>query len=75
VIEEAHEFLSADRISKMPVLFEQVSRIAKRGRKRWLGLVFATQLPQHLPARCSAWSTATCSTRSTTRPCCAGSAT
>ncbi len=33
----------------MPNLFEQVSRIAKRGRKRWLGLVFVTQLPQHLP--------------------------
>lgn len=49
VIEEAHEFLSASRIAKMPVLFEQVSRIAKRGRKRWLGLVFVTQLPQHLP--------------------------
>jgi DNA helicase HerA-like ATPase len=49
VIEEAHEFLSTERIAKMPVLFEQVSKIAKRGRKRWLGLVFVTQLPQHLP--------------------------
>ncbi len=49
IVEEAHEFLSAERISKMPILFEQVSRIAKRGRKRWLGLVFVTQLPQHLP--------------------------
>ena len=49
VIEEAHEFLSEERIAKMPNLFEQVSRIAKRGRKRWLGLVFVTQLPQHLP--------------------------
>lgn len=49
VIEEAHEFLSDDRISKMPNLYEQVARIAKRGRKRWLGLVFVTQLPQHLP--------------------------
>jgi len=49
VIEEAHEFLSASRISQMPVLFEQVARVAKRGRKRWLGLVFVTQLPQHLP--------------------------
>jgi len=48
-IEEAHEFLSAQRISKMPVLYQQVSRIAKRGRKRWLGLIFITQLPQHLP--------------------------
>ncbi|WP_095990008.1 ATP-binding protein [Cystobacter fuscus] len=49
IIEEAHEFLSASRFSKMRVLFEQVARIAKRGRKRWLGLVFVTQLPQHLP--------------------------
>jgi DNA helicase HerA-like ATPase len=49
VIEEAHEFLSSERIKQMPVLFEQVARIAKRGRKRWLGLVFVTQLPQHLP--------------------------
>lgn len=49
IIEEAHEFLSEERIAKMPNLFEQVSRIAKRGRKRWLGLVFVTQLPQHLP--------------------------
>lgn len=49
VIEEAHEFLSAERADQMPVLFEQVSRIARRGRKRWLGLVFVTQLPQSLP--------------------------
>ena len=49
IIEEAHEFLSASRITQMPVLFEQVASIAKRGRKRWLGLVFVTQLPQHLP--------------------------
>lgn len=49
MIEEAHEFLSAQRIRAMPVLFEQVARIARRGRKRWLGLCFITQLPQHLP--------------------------
>ena len=49
IIEEAHEFLSAERIEKTKSLFEQVARIAKRGRKRWLGLVFVTQLPQHLP--------------------------
>ncbi len=49
VIEEAHEFLSTERIAKMETLFEQVARIARRGRKRWLGLVFVTQLPQHLP--------------------------
>jgi hypothetical protein len=49
IVEEAHEFLSDERIKQMPVLFQQVARIAKRGRKRWLGLVFVTQLPQHLP--------------------------
>lgn len=49
VIEEAHEFLSAERIERTNILFEQVAKIAKRGRKRWLGLVFVTQLPQHLP--------------------------
>jgi len=49
IIEEAHEFLSRDKIEKMSNLFEQVARIARRGRKRWLGLIFVTQLPQHLP--------------------------
>ena len=49
VIEEAHEFLSAARLRQQQNLFEQVARIAKRGRKRWLGLCFVTQLPQHLP--------------------------
>jgi DNA helicase HerA-like ATPase len=48
-IEEAHEFLSRERIQDMQVLFQQVARIARRGRKRWLGLGFVTQLPQHLP--------------------------
>jgi DNA helicase HerA-like ATPase len=49
VLEEAHEFLSAQRIEKTPHLFGQVSQIARRGRKRWLSLVFVTQLPQQLP--------------------------
>lgn len=49
VIEEAHEFLSSEKIGKMKNLFEQVARIARRGRKRWIGLTFVTQLPQHLP--------------------------
>jgi hypothetical protein len=49
IIEEAHEFLSSERITQMPILYQQVARIARRGRKRWLGLTFVTQLPQHLP--------------------------
>ncbi len=36
-IEEAHEFLSAQRIKQMPNLFDQVARFARRGRKRYLG--------------------------------------
>jgi DNA helicase HerA-like ATPase len=48
-IEEAHEFLSAERIKQMPNLFDQVATIARRGRKRYLGLVFVTQLPSQLP--------------------------
>ena len=54
IIEEAHEFLARNRVSSMPVLFAQVERIAKRGRKRWLGLAFVTQLPQHLAPQVSA---------------------
>lgn len=49
IIEEAHEFVSAERLAQMPAVFAQIQRIARRGRKRWLGLVFATQFPQHLP--------------------------
>ena len=45
IIEEAHEFLSTQRIKQMPVLFQQVARIAKRGRKRWMGLMFVTPTP------------------------------
>lgn len=50
IVEEAHEFISAQRIKQMPVLFGQIARIARRGRKRWLGLCFVTQTPQHLPS-------------------------
>ena len=49
IVEEAHEFLSGRRLQQMPSLSEQIHRIARRGRKRWLGLAFATQFPQHLP--------------------------
>src|ERR1700733_15317900 len=49
IIEEAHEFLSARRITKMPTLRDQLMKIAKRGRKRYLGLTFVTQSPNDLP--------------------------
>ncbi len=50
LVEEAHEFVSLERIKQMPTVFNQIQRIARRGRKRWLGLIFATQFPQHLPS-------------------------
>ncbi|GIW07689.1 MAG: hypothetical protein KatS3mg060_2494 [Dehalococcoidia bacterium] len=49
IVEEAHEFISAERVKQMPVLFNQIARISRRGRKRWLGLCFVSQSPQHLP--------------------------
>lgn len=49
IIEEAHEFLSARRVQKMPTLRDQLMKIAKRGRKRYLGLTFVTQSPNDLP--------------------------
>src|SRR5436309_227369 len=49
IMEEAHEFLSARRVDKMPTLREQLMKIAKRGRKRYLGLTFVTQSPNDLP--------------------------
>jgi uncharacterized protein len=49
IIEEAHEFLSAKRITQMPTLRDQLVKIAKRGRKRYLGLTFVTQSPNDLP--------------------------
>ena len=50
IIEEAHRFLSKQRIKQMQHVFEQVSDLAARGRKRWFGLAFVTQLPQQLPS-------------------------
>ena len=49
-IEEAHTFISADRVGKMQETVEMLREIARRGRKRWLGLVFVSQQPGHLPS-------------------------
>jgi hypothetical protein len=50
IVEEAHTFLHRRRITKMEATFEQLSLIARRGRKRWLSLMFITQSPEHLPS-------------------------
>lgn len=49
-IEEAHGFISRDKEDKMEQTLDQLRRIARRGRKRWLALHFVTQSPQHLPS-------------------------
>ena len=48
-IEEAHGFISRQKQDKMEQTLDQLRRIARRGRKRWLALHFVTQSPQHLP--------------------------
>jgi len=40
IIEEEHRFLSKQRIKQMQHVFEQMSDLAARGRKRWFGLAF-----------------------------------
>lgn len=49
-IEEAHGFVSREKQDKMEQTLDQLRRIARRGRKRWLALHFITQSPQHLPS-------------------------
>jgi len=49
VIEEAHSFVSRDKSAKMSETIEMLREIARRGRKRWLGLCFISQQPAHLP--------------------------
>ncbi len=49
-LEEAHGFVSRERQGQMTQTLDQLRRIARRGRKRWLCLHLVTQSPQHLPA-------------------------
>lgn len=49
VIEEAHTFISRENRQKMEQTIEMLREIARRGRKRWLGLCFISQQPSHLP--------------------------
>lgn len=49
VIEEAHSFVSIETREKMAATLEMLKVITRRGRKRWLSLVFVSQQPGHLP--------------------------
>ena len=50
VIEEAHTFVSVEAREKMAATLDMLKILARRGRKRWLSLVFVSQQPGHLPA-------------------------
>jgi DNA helicase HerA-like ATPase len=49
VIEEAHSFISKDRVESLYATLGMLRMVARRGRKRWLSLAFVSQQPGHLP--------------------------
>jgi DNA helicase HerA-like ATPase len=50
VIEEAHSFMSRERVHAMQATLQMLRNVTRRGRKRWLSLAFVSQQPGHLPA-------------------------
>src|SRR5262249_23624987 len=49
VIEEAHSFMSREKIHTMQATLHMLRNVTRRGRKHWLSLVFVSQQPGHLP--------------------------
>jgi DNA helicase HerA-like ATPase len=49
VIEEAHSFMSRERVQTMQSTLQMLRNVTRRGRKRWLSLTFVSQQPGHLP--------------------------
>jgi len=49
VIEEAHSFISKEKVQTMNATMQMLRSVARRGRKRWLSLAFVSQQPGHLP--------------------------
>jgi hypothetical protein len=50
VIEEAHAFISRERVVSMQATLQMLRSVTRRGRKRWLAVAFVSQQPGHLPA-------------------------
>jgi DNA helicase HerA-like ATPase len=50
VIEEAHSFISRERVQSMQATLQMLRTVTRRGRKRWLSVAFISQQPGHLPA-------------------------
>jgi DNA helicase HerA-like ATPase len=49
VIEEAHSFMSREKIHAMQATLQMLRNVTRRGRKRWLSIAFVSQQPGHLP--------------------------
>jgi hypothetical protein len=49
VIEEAHSFISRERVQTMQATLHMLRTVTRRGRKRWLSIAFVSQQPGHLP--------------------------
>jgi uncharacterized protein len=49
VIEEAHSFMSRERVHTMQATLQMLRNVTRRGRKRWLAVAFVSQQPGHLP--------------------------
>jgi hypothetical protein len=49
VIEEAHSFISREKVHTMHATLQMLRNVTRRGRKRWLSVAFVSQQPGHLP--------------------------
>jgi DNA helicase HerA-like ATPase len=49
VIEEAHSFISREKVHTMQATLQMLRNVSRRGRKRWLSVAFVSQQPGHLP--------------------------
>lgn len=49
VIEEAHSFISREKVHTMQATLQMLRNVTRRGRKRWLAAAFVSQQPGHLP--------------------------
>jgi DNA helicase HerA-like ATPase len=49
VIEEAHSFMSREKVQTMQATLHMLRNVTRRGRKHWMSLVFVSQQPGHLP--------------------------
>ncbi len=49
VIEEAHSFMSREKIHTSQATLQMLRNVTRRGRKRWLSVAFVSQQPGHLP--------------------------